>query len=74
MRDYTVILHPAEEGGYWVDVPALPGCYSQGGTEEEALVRIREAIEAHIEVLQEDGQRIPPDQKAMIRQVDVAIA
>jgi HicB-like antitoxin of HicAB toxin-antitoxin system len=51
MRDYTVILHPAEEGGYWVDVPALPGCYSQGETEEEALVRIREAIEAHIEVL-----------------------
>ena len=74
MRGYTVILHPAEEGGYWVDVPALPGCYSQGETEEEALVRIREAIEAHIEVLQEDGQRIPPDQKAVIRQVDVAIA
>lgn len=25
--EYTVILHPAEEGGYWVEVPALPGCF-----------------------------------------------
>lgn len=33
MRKYKVILHSAEEGGYWVEVPALPGCYSQGETE-----------------------------------------
>ena len=34
--EYTVILHPAEEGGYWAEVPALPGCFSQGETVEEA--------------------------------------
>ena len=27
---YSVVVHEAEEGGFWVDVPALPGCYSQG--------------------------------------------
>ena len=54
-----VILTPAEEGGYIVEVPSLPGCYSQGETVDEALDNIREAIELYIEVLEEDGQEIP---------------
>ncbi|MBU0567261.1 type II toxin-antitoxin system HicB family antitoxin, partial [bacterium] len=41
--EYTVVLHPAEEGGYWVEVPALPGCYSQGETPEETMANAREA-------------------------------
>ncbi len=73
MREYTVILHPAEEGGYWVDVPTLPGCYSQGETEDEALVRIREAIEAHLEGLQADGQEIPSERELVIRKVEIAV-
>ena len=40
-----VILHPAEEGGYWVEVPALPGCVSEGDTFDEALANTREAAE-----------------------------
>ena len=40
----TVVIHPAEEGGYWAEVPALPGCYSQGETLEEMRTNIREAI------------------------------
>jgi predicted RNase H-like HicB family nuclease len=44
--EFTVILHPAEEGGYWAEVPVLPGCYSQGETFEN----IKEAIECHIGV------------------------
>jgi len=56
---YTVIIHKAEEGGYWAEVPALPGCFSQGETVEEALKNVREAIEAHLEVLREEGQEIP---------------
>ncbi len=44
-REYSVVLHQAEEGGYWLDVPALPGCYSQGETVDEALANVREAIE-----------------------------
>ncbi len=54
--DFWVILHQAEEGGYWVEVPALPGCYSQGETIEEALEGIREAIVLHLEAL-EEGDR-----------------
>lgn len=43
---YTVIVHEAEEGGYWGEVLELPGCVSQGETLEEFKHNIREAIEA----------------------------
>jgi predicted RNase H-like HicB family nuclease len=39
------IVHKAEEGGYWAEVPALPGCVSQGETIEEVTTNIREAIQ-----------------------------
>ena len=39
------VIHAAEEGGYWAEVPALPGCFSQGETMEEIHANIREAIE-----------------------------
>jgi len=39
------LIHSAEEGGYWAEVPALPGCVSQGETIEELRSNIREAIE-----------------------------
>jgi predicted RNase H-like HicB family nuclease len=74
MRKYTVVVHPAEEGGYWVEVPALPSCYSQGETVEEAAAKIREAIEAHLEALRQEGQGIPDDRDLVIRQVEVAVA
>jgi predicted RNase H-like HicB family nuclease len=74
MRRYTVILHPAEEGGYWVEVPALPGCYSQGESVEEAVAKVREAIEAHLEALRGEGQEIPSEHGLVIREVEVAVA
>ena len=40
-----VLIHSAEEGGYWAEVPALPGCVSQGETMDELRTNIREAIE-----------------------------
>ena len=50
-KSHNVILHPdLEDGGYWVDCPALPGCASQGDTVEEALAMIADAIEGHLEV------------------------
>jgi predicted RNase H-like HicB family nuclease len=54
-----VILIPDETGGYVVEVPSLPGCYSQGETEDEALVNIREAIELHIESMIAAGEDVP---------------
>jgi predicted RNase H-like HicB family nuclease len=44
-----VVLESAEEGGFTVYVPSLPGCVSEGETEEEALKNIREAIELYLE-------------------------
>ncbi len=46
-----VLLRPESEGGYSASVPALPGCYSQGETREEALENIREAAELWLEVV-----------------------
>ena len=40
-----VIIHPAEEGGFWAEVPALPGCVTEGDTREELLANLREAVE-----------------------------
>ncbi len=40
-----VIVHEAEEGGYWAEVPAIPGCATQGETLEELLKNVHEAIE-----------------------------
>lgn len=56
---YTIHLEPAEEGGYVVSVPSLPGCYTQGETYEEALEMAREAIECYLESLVKDGEPIP---------------
>lgn len=58
---FSVVLRKAQEGGYWVSVPALPGCVSQGETKREALVNIREAIKLYVEVLREDGKPIPSE-------------
>ncbi|HKZ51583.1 MAG TPA: type II toxin-antitoxin system HicB family antitoxin, partial [Dehalococcoidia bacterium] len=57
----------AEEGGYWAEVPALPGCYSQGESVEEALAHVKEAIELYVETLREDGQPIPKDQDVVFK-------
>jgi predicted RNase H-like HicB family nuclease len=42
---FKIIVHEAEEGGYWAEVPAIPGCASQGETIDELLANMREAIE-----------------------------
>ena len=59
MLKYTVILIPEEEGGYSVEVPALPGCYTQGETREEAISMAREAIELYLESLKAHGEPVP---------------
>lgn len=45
-----VVVHEAEEGGYWGEVPALPGCVSQGETVDELLANLHEAIEGYLSV------------------------
>ncbi len=45
-----VIVHEAGEGGFWGEVPALPGCVSQGETVDELLANLHEAIEGYLSV------------------------
>jgi predicted RNase H-like HicB family nuclease len=62
---YKVVLEKSEEG-YSVSCPALPGCWSQGETEEDALDNIKDAIGEYLEVLEE--QIVGAD----VREVEVA--
>ena len=70
--DFKVLLEPAEEGGYVVSCPSLPGCYSQGETPEEALENIREAIMLCLEEMQARGEAIPDPSKVLIGSVIVS--
>jgi predicted RNase H-like HicB family nuclease len=62
-----IVVHPAEEGGYWAEVPALPGCASEGETMDEMLANVREAIEAWLSV------DITPSVDASARVVELAL-
>ncbi len=53
--EYVVIVHTAEEGGYWAEVPALDGCFAQGESVEEALDDVRGAITSHLQAMAEFG-------------------
>ncbi|MGH7179558.1 MAG: type II toxin-antitoxin system HicB family antitoxin [Tepidisphaeraceae bacterium] len=61
MRRYTYTIHvePADEGGFVVTVPALPGCVTEGDTYQEAISNAHEAIEGFVEALAKAGQVIP---------------
>ncbi|CAN7600487.1 type II toxin-antitoxin system HicB family antitoxin [Mesorhizobium sp. LjRoot246] len=47
---FKAIVHEAEEGGFWAEVPAIPGCATQGETLDELLANLREAIEGCLSV------------------------
>ena len=57
---YRVLIEQDEDGMFMAQVPALPGCISQGKTRGEALKNIREAIEVYVESLQARDDPIPP--------------
>lgn len=63
---YKVIFEPAEEGGYTVYVPSLPGCISEGDTYDEALKNIREAIDLYIETLKDMNKPIPREKSHVV--------
>ena len=50
-----IVLEPSDEGGFTVYVPSLPGCISEGDTEEEALKNIKEAIELYIKPIEDQA-------------------
>ena len=63
-----VVLEPSEEGGFTVYVPSLPGCISEGNSEEEVLTNIQEAIELYLEHVDDDWV---PDERAVIQEITV---
>jgi antitoxin HicB len=69
---FSVVLEPAEEGGFNVSVPALDGCFTQGETEEEALQNAREAIVCYLEGLEKVNE-IKAKPGALAREIDVAL-
>ena len=58
IMNFKVVLQEAEEGGYIVSCPALPGCHSQGDSMEEALKNIKEAIVGCLESLAEERTKL----------------
>lgn len=56
-----VVVHEAEEGGYWAEVPALPGCATQGDTFEELMKNVHEAVEGCLSVEVEEPKRTDKD-------------
>jgi antitoxin HicB len=58
---YTVLFEPAEEGGYIVTCPSLPGLVTEGDTLEEARAMAADAIRGYLETLAKDGLPIPPE-------------
>jgi predicted RNase H-like HicB family nuclease len=69
VTNYAVVIHEEPEGGFWAEVPALPGCYSQGETVPELLENVREAIAGVLEVLHEQGRQ----PESNIRILDIAV-
>ena len=70
---FKVVLEREPEGGFSVFVPALPGCHTQGETEEEALASAKEAIECYLESLKQDGLPVPDELEERVHEVEIAV-
>ena len=63
-----VIVHEAIEGGYWAEVPAIPGCATEGDTWDELLSNLYEAIEGCLSI---DVSTLPIDERAKILEIAI---
>jgi predicted RNase H-like HicB family nuclease len=71
---FTMLFEPAEEGGYVVTCPALPGLVTEGDTLEEARQMAGDALRGYIESLLEDGLSIPADKTPITEPIEIALA
>lgn len=65
---FKIIIEESDEGGYTAYVPSLPGCISEGNTQEEALKNIQEAIELYLEPVEDDWIL---DEKDLVQEIEV---
>ena len=68
---YRVLIEPDEDGVFVAEVPALPGCISQGQTREEAIRNIKEAIALYLESLEAHNEPVPPPITEELVEVEV---
>lgn len=71
---YTIIYEPAQEGGYQVTVPLLPGVITYGRSFEEAKKMIRDAIRCYLESLKKDKKRIPTETSLLQERITISLA
>lgn len=57
------IIHPAEEGGYWAEIPVLPGCITEGDTLEEVTTNLQDAVEGWLSVANNNLKKTEPTDK-----------
>lgn len=71
---FEAVFTPQDEGGFTVEVPALPGCISEGDTLKEAEAHIREAVELYLETLKERGMPLPQRPKFKVLKMNLSFA
>jgi predicted RNase H-like HicB family nuclease len=71
---YTVLFEPADEGGFVVTCPALPGLVTEGDTLEEARAMAQGAIRAYLESLRKDHLPIPSDKEPVKEEIRVLVS
>ncbi len=72
---YTAIFEPAEEGGYVVYVPALPGCITEGDSLEEAVEMVKDAITGYIASLKKHHEPVPEEKgPSFMTTIDIPIS
>lgn len=71
---FTMLFEPAEEGGYVVTCPALPGLVTEGDTMEEARQMAEDALRGYLESLREDGLPIPSNKAPFAEPGEIAFA
>ncbi|PYS40449.1 MAG: hypothetical protein DMF71_13270 [Acidobacteria bacterium] len=69
-----MLFEPAEEGGFVVTCPALPGLVTEGDTMEEARRMAEDALRGYLESLLDDGMSIPPDNTPITKPIQIALA
>ena len=64
---FKIVIHPAEEGGFWAEVPALPGCITQGDSMDELMSNADEAIHAYVV----GSLLIEPEPSGIVQEIEV---
>jgi predicted RNase H-like HicB family nuclease len=70
---FTMLFEPAEEGGFVVTCPALPGLVTEGDTLEEARLMAEDALRGYLESLREDGIAIPSNKTPITEPIEIAL-